>query len=142
MFESVRMWFKKLGEETHLFEHTEDETIHVSLASLLYHIISADNLESNKEKQVFSDILQKEFHLNEEQIGMLYQNVKTLQTDFHDDLKTINEHLIQNPHLRMIFMQKLIHLMSLDGVTDNELDIFHDAMVVVFPELNDENKLG
>ena len=141
MFESVRKWLDSLEEQSKLFDHAEDEAIHIALASLLYHIISVDNLTSEKEKHKFSQILNDEFNLKPEQIASLYSYVKTLQTDIHDDLKTIKEHLKENPHIRMTLMQKLIHLMSLDGVTDGELDIFHDAMTVVFPELVDKSEL-
>ena len=126
-----------MNEHSELFDHKDEEAVHVALASLLYHIISVDKLESDKEKHHFSSILKEEFNLTGAQVVSLYEQVKTLKTDFHEDLKTISEHLTNNPHLRMSFMEKLIHLMSIDGVSDNELAIFNDALNVVFPELQE-----
>lgn len=125
-----------MDEHSELFDHTDEEAVHIALASLLYHIVSADKLESDKEKHLFSDILKEEFNLTSQQVIMLYDYARTLKTDFHEDLKTISEHLMKKPQLRMSFMEKLIHLMSLDGVSEKELVIFNDTIKVVFPELN------
>jgi uncharacterized tellurite resistance protein B-like protein len=135
MFESIKSWFEAMNEHSEHFDHKDEEAVHVALASLLYHIISVDNLQSDKEKHLFSSILREEFNLNSEQVISLYDQVKTLETDFHQDLATISEHLVKNPHLKMSFMEKLIHLMSVDGITEKELVIFNDAIKVVFPEI-------
>jgi uncharacterized tellurite resistance protein B-like protein len=51
MFESLKHWFENLPHADHLFEHPEAEQIHVALASVLYHVIAADQLESSNEKR-------------------------------------------------------------------------------------------
>ncbi len=135
MLESFKKWFESYDGEVSQFNHAEDETIHVALASLLYHIISADDLASDKEKHKFSSILHEEFNLDEEQVSHLYSFVKTLQTDLRSDLNTVNLYLKEKPHLRMDFMSKLNQLIAVDGVKTNELEIFHDAMKVIFPEV-------
>jgi uncharacterized tellurite resistance protein B-like protein len=135
MFDAYKDWLKTTEEPQKLFDHNDEQEIHIALAHLLYHIISIDNLESDREKAKFSQILKDEFDLNHEQINHLYHYVEKLNTDFHNDLNTINSHLLNNPHLRMEFMQKLIHMMSLDGVKNAELDVFYEAMKVIFPEL-------
>ena len=136
MFDAFKDWLKLGDHPQKLFDHSDEQEIHVALAHLLFHIISIDNLESNREKQKFCEIMSEEFELNDDQISRLYHYVESLNSDFHNDLQTINEHLKHNPHLRMAFMQKIIHMMSLDGVSNAELDVFYDAMRVVFPELN------
>ncbi len=141
MFESLKTWLDSLEKESKLFNHADEESIHIALASLLYHIINSDNLPSEREKHKFSQILREEFGLADSQVSSLYHSVKNLKTDIHTDLKTIEEHLKDKPYLRMIFMQKLIQLISIDGVTSKEMDIFYDAMKVVFPELSDDNEL-
>jgi uncharacterized tellurite resistance protein B-like protein len=135
MFEAYKNWLKASEQPQKLFDHNDDQAIHVALAHLLYHIISIDNLESEREKSKFSQIMKDEFDLNHDQVSHLYHYVEALNSNFHDDLETINSHLVDNPHLRMEFMQKLIHMMSLDGVSNEELDVFYEAMRVIFPEL-------
>jgi len=127
--------FKSLQEESKLFDHPEDEAIHLALAAVLYHIISADNPESSKELQRFSLILQQEFDLDEKQVDHLYQSVKTSTSDMSTDLETINHYLKSNPMIRMNFMDKLNQLVGIDGVLDVELDIFNEALHVIFPEI-------
>jgi len=138
MFKSLKHLFESFETESKLFNHADDEAIHVALASLLYHVISSNGVESAKEKHEFSEILKKEFTLNDAQIASLYKQVKTLNNDSTDDLHTINHYLKKNPTSRMLFMGKLNHLISLDGVNSRELDFFTHAKKVLFPTLSDE----
>tara|TARA_R110001592_G_scaffold1001_1_gene5883 strand:+ start:874 stop:1299 length:426 start_codon:yes stop_codon:yes gene_type:complete len=138
MFKSLKHLFESFETESTLFNHADDEAIHVALASLLYHILSCDGEESAKEKHEFSEILRKEFTLNNAQIASLYNQVKMLNNDSTDDLYTIDQYLKKNPTSRMLFMEKLNHLISLDGVKSRELDFFAKAKEVLFPALSDE----
>ncbi len=139
MFESLKSWLESEDSQSKLFNHPDDEAIHVALASVLYHIISADHVENDKEKHQFSLIMSCEFDLGDEQISDLYRYVKTLQSDLDTDLNTVNEYLKTSPHLRMNLMSKLNHLIAVDGVESSELQIFNDAMGVLFPELADHD---
>jgi len=140
MFESLKHWFESSSNENKLFDHADDETIHIALASLLYRVISSDEKETHKEKHEFAEILKTEFDLNDAQIANLYNQVKQLTSDISNDLETIDHYLKHNPNLRMMFMNKLNHLISLDGVTSNEMDVFYKAQKVLFPELSDESE--
>jgi uncharacterized tellurite resistance protein B-like protein len=140
MFESFKKWFNSLGNVASEFNHPDDEAIHVALASLLYHIISADNLASDKEKHKFFAILHDEFELTQQQVSSLYTFVKTLNTDLRRDLDTVNHYLRENPHVRMTFMSKLNQLIAVDGVKNSELEVFYDAMKVIFPEIAEKKQ--
>ena len=135
MFESLKHWFENLPHADHLFEHPEVEKIHVALASVLYHIITADQLASHNEMKKFQEILTNEFNMTSDQISTLYGYVKTLKSDLKTDLKTVEEYLKQNPALRMRFMGKLNQLICVDGTKNDEIEIFYDAMKVIFPEV-------
>lgn len=135
MFESLKHWLESLDNESKLFNHQDDEAVHIALASLLHHIISADNLESAKEKHKFSTILKEEFNLNDEQIDHLYEHTKATSSDLKSDLQTINQHLKDKPALRMHFMEKINQLIDIDRVKESELEIFYETLHVVFPEI-------
>lgn len=135
MFESLTHWFDSLEKESKLFNNTDEETLHSALASVLYHLIAADKQVLSKEKQKFSKILKQEFDLEDEQVSHLYQAAKSSTSDLHDDLQTVNHYLKQNPALRMNFMNKLNQLIDIDGVQDRELEIFYEALHMVFPEV-------
>jgi uncharacterized tellurite resistance protein B-like protein len=137
MFESVKHWFESIGEENHLFDHTDDESVHLALASVLYHIINAGHHESRKEVREFRQLLKEELKLNDEQANYLHTAVESANSNFVDDLKIINEHLKQKPMVKLIFMQKLIQLISIDGILDDELSEFYDVLHVIFPEIRE-----
>ena len=74
--------------------------------------------------------------LSGEQVSALYQTVKTLKSNIRSDLNTVNIYLKNNPNLRMGLMSKFNRLMCVDGIKSKEIEIFHDAISVLFPEIN------
>jgi uncharacterized tellurite resistance protein B-like protein len=137
MFDSITHWFDSLQQQSRLFDHADDEILHGALASLLYHVISADNHLDVREKREFTRIMQAEFDLNDDQVEHLYQVAKSSTNDIKSDLHTINRYLKRNPALRMIFMRKLLQLIDVDGVQPPQLDIFYAALHEVFPEVRE-----
>ncbi|MCK4707460.1 MAG: TerB family tellurite resistance protein [Gammaproteobacteria bacterium] len=135
MFESLTHWFDSLGKESKLFNNPQEEVLQSALASVLYHLISVDQQVGNREKQKFDTILKQQFDLSDQQISHLYQAAKSSTSDLHTDLQTVNHYLKQTPALRMNFMDKLNQLIDINGVQDSELDIFYEALHLVFPEL-------
>ncbi len=135
MFDSIKHWFDSLQQQSRLFEHADDEILHGALASVLYHVISADHHLDARKKHEFARILQQEFTLDDAQVEHLYQAAKGSSTDIHSDLHTINIYLKRNPAVRMTFMRKLLQLIDIEGVYPDELDIFFEALHEVFPEV-------
>ena len=139
MFESLTHWFDTLKNQSKLFDHRDDEILHSALASVLYHVISADQHVDAKEKHEFERILKQEFDLNDEQVDHLYRAAKGSTADLHGDLHTINFYLKHNPAVRMTFMRKLLQLVDVDGAHREELDLFYETLHEVFPEVKDLN---
>lgn len=137
MFDSLKHWFESIKEGSRLFDHPDDEMLHSALASVLYHVISADAHVIGKEKNKFEAILKKEFELNDEQIEHLYQAAKTSASDIHSDLHTINLHLKQTPLVRMNFMQQIVQLADANGLKKENLDVFYETLHEIFPEVKD-----
>lgn len=135
MFDSLKHWFDSLKEESKLFDHRDDEILHIALASVLYHVISADQHVNAREKHEFDRILKQEFDLNDEQINHLYVAAKGSTADIHGDLHTINFYLKRNPVMRMTFMRKLLQLIDVHGTHGKELTLFFETLHEVFPEV-------
>jgi uncharacterized tellurite resistance protein B-like protein len=135
MFDSIKQWFDSLKQESLLFEHADDEVLHSALASVLYHVISADKHVDARKKHEFDRILKQEFDLDDRQVEHLYRASKASTADVHGDLHTINFYLKRNPAVRMNFMRKLLQLIDIDGVYPQEMDIFFEALHEVFPEV-------
>ena len=137
MFESITHWFDTLKNESKLFDHPEDEILHSALASVLYHVISADQHVDAKEKHEFDRILKQEFDLSDEQVDHLYRAAKGSTADVHGDLHTINFYLKPKPAVRMTFMRKLLQLVDIHGAHREQLDLFYETLHEVFPEVKD-----
>jgi uncharacterized tellurite resistance protein B-like protein len=135
MFDSIKHWFDSLQQQSHLFEHNDDEVLHSALASVLYHVLSADQHLGVREKHEFQRILKQEFELDDDQVEHLYLAARGSASDVHSDLHTVNFYLKHNPAVRMTFMRKLLQLIDADGVHPRELDIFYEALHEVFPEV-------
>jgi len=135
MFDSIKHWFDSLGRQSLLFEHSDDEILHSALASVLYHLLSADRHLAVREKHEFQRILKQEFELDDDQVEHLYLAARGSSADFHSDLHTINFYLKHNPAVRMTFMRRLLQLIDADGVDARELDIFYQTLHEVFPEV-------
>ena len=135
MFDSIKHWFDSLERQSHLFEHSDDEILHSALASVLYHVLSADQRLGVREKHEFQRILKQEFELDDDQVEHLYLAARGSSADFHSDLHTINFYLKHNPAVRMTFMRKLLQLIDVEGVDARELDIFYQTLHEVFPEV-------
>lgn len=133
MFESVKAWLH--AEHPHSFNHHEDVKLHAALASLLFHIMDADHRRTPKEKHLFTEIMCEELEVTPEQADELYARAKTLKSDLKTDLDTVASFLKETPTVRMGFMQKLNHMIHVDGVQTEELAVFYEAMAAIFPEI-------
>jgi uncharacterized tellurite resistance protein B-like protein len=140
MFESLTHWFDSLKQESKLFDHPDDEMLHCALASVLYHIISADQHVDAREKHEFDRLLKQEFDLNDEQVDHLYRAAKGSTADVHGDLHTLNSYLKHNPGVRLTFMRKLMQLVDVHGADKQKLDLFYETLHEVFPEVKDLNQ--
>ena len=136
MFDSIKHWFDSLGQQGRLFEHSDDELLHSALASVLYHVISADHIDARKQHE-FQRILQQEFELDDDQVAHLYHAARASAADVHGDLHTLNFYLKSDPVMRMTFMRKLLQLVDVEGVHARELELFYEALHEVFPEVKD-----
>jgi uncharacterized tellurite resistance protein B-like protein len=137
MFDSLKHWFDSLKQESLLFEHRDDEVLHSALASVLYHVISADQHVDARKKREFDRILKQELDLDDEQIDYLYRAAKASTADARGDLHTLDFYLKHNPAVRMTFMRKLLQLIDIEGVYPQELDVFFEALHEVFPEVKE-----
>ncbi|HEY5738495.1 MAG TPA: TerB family tellurite resistance protein [Gammaproteobacteria bacterium] len=137
MFDSLKHWLDTLKQESRLFTHADEEVLHAALASLLFHVISADQQVGDREKREFTRIMKQEFDLNAEQIEHLFQAASASAGDPQADLRTIAAHLKRNPSVRMSFMKKLLQLIDVDGTRSDELKLFYDALREIFPGVSE-----
>jgi uncharacterized tellurite resistance protein B-like protein len=137
MFESLLHWIHSIEEDSKLFRDAEDEVLHSAVASLLYHFIHLETRHGGREKHEFERLMRREFDLGQEQIDHLYEAAKTATADLHGDLQTINSHLKNKPATKMRFMQMLLRLINIHGTHPAELELFHETLHEVFPEVRD-----
>ena len=137
MFESVKHWLQSLEQGSHWFEHADDAVLHVALASVLYHAVSENPKLASREKHHFADILHRECELDAATIDHLWEVASASTSDYHGDLHIVHEHLKDNPAVRMDFLKKLLEVVDIHGVQEGELELFHEAVHELFPEIKE-----
>lgn len=137
MFDSIKHWFDTLEQQGRLFEHPEDHGLQAALASVLYHVISADQHLDARKKHEFERVLKQELQLDDDRAEHLYLAARDSSGDLHADLHTVNFYLKRNPMVRLEFMRKLLQLIDVEGTDPRELEIFYQALHEVFPEVKD-----
>ena len=136
MFDTLKHWFESLTEDSKLFDHRDDEILHVALASVLYHLLSADpHGIDQRDRREFDRVMREELDLNQAQIDHLYAAARSSSADIHGDLHTIHFYLKHNPAVRMTFMRKLLQLVDVHGTHEPELALFYETLHEVFPEV-------
>ncbi len=111
-----------------------EEFNRIALASLLFHVIKADGAETDKEKRKFQQIMKEQFDLQPEAIADLYRRVKASESDLTADRTTLRDRLKDAPQVRRSLMNTLNSMINIDGVSPQELEVFEQAMRVMFPE--------
>lgn len=139
MFETIKHWLEDSHNHSKLFDHEDEELLHVALASLLYRMMTADDNETFQEKHEFARILKHEFDLTNSQIEALHTRVKSISCPLDHDLETIAEYLKNKPMVKLNFMDMLNRMMSIDGFDPRAMDIFNCAQRVLFPEFKEDN---
>ena len=137
MFESIKHWLDTLEQQGCLFDHPEDPGLQAALASVLYHVISADQHLDTRKKHEFKRMLGQSLGLDDAQTEALYHAASASSGDLHGDLHTINFFLKRNPVARLDFMRRLMQLIDVEGVDSREMDIFFEALHEFFPEIRD-----
>jgi uncharacterized tellurite resistance protein B-like protein len=137
MFDSIKHWFDTLEQQGRLFDHPEDHGLRAALASVLFHVISADNHLDARKKHEFKRILKQELQLDDDTAEHLYQAARGSSGDLHADLHTVNFYLKPRPLVRLEFMRKLLQLIDVEGTDPRELEVFFEALHEVFPEVKD-----
>lgn len=137
MFDSIKHWFDSLEQQGHLFDHPGEHGLQAALASVLYHVISADQHPDARQKREFARILKQELQLGDAEVEQLYAAARASSGDLHADLHTVNFYLKRKPLVRLEFMRRLMQLIDVEGTYPQELDIFFEALHEIFPEVKD-----
>lgn len=135
MLESLKHWFTSIPEQSRLFRDSDDEMLHSALASLLWHFIALDDRHNDRAKHEFDRLMMMECGLDQEQSDYLWQAASSATGSLSEDLETINDHMKENPSLRLRFMQQLLELIDIHGIHTDELELFYTTLHEVFPEV-------
>ena len=137
MFDSIKHWFESLEQQGRMFDHPESEALHAALASVFIHALDAGDHPDARKKREFSRLLKQELGVGDQQVEHLYRAARGSSGELRDDLHTINRYLNTNPMVRLAFMQKLMQLIDVEGVEQQEMKVFFEALHEFFPEVKD-----
>ena len=114
----LREWFDELGHLNHLDK--KDITLQRAFAVVIYHVINADKVETEKEKKRFSSFFKNDFSLDDLEIDQLHREASQFDKDFDTYLDVLKEKIGAYPEVELKLMQTLNSIMVTEGFNEKE----------------------
>ncbi len=105
----LREWFDELGHLDHL--NVEDHTLQRAFAVVIYHVINADKIETDREKKRFSEFFLNDFGLDDLEIYKLHKEASQFDKDFDTYLDVLKEKIGAYPEVEVKLLKTLNSIM-------------------------------
>lgn len=122
MLTKLKSWLENLDQDDDLDKH--DTKVQKIFAIVIFHVIKADGVESEKEKEQFSTYFEGQFELDEKAVTQLYEDVSVLEGDFDYHLKALQELIGNSPGIKVKLMHAINTLIQSDKIDDREYRVF------------------
>ena len=126
----LRAWFDELGHLDHL--NTEDTTLQRAFAVVIHHVIKADDVETEKEKNRFASFFKNDFGMNNEQIDQLHEEASQFDGEFDTYLDVLKEKISAYPEVELKLMQTLNSMMGTHKFSPKEFAVFENIRKALF----------
>ncbi|GAA0406023.1 hypothetical protein GCM10009133_13350 [Cocleimonas flava] len=126
----LREWFDELGHLNHLDK--KDITLQRAFAVVIYHVINADKVETEKEKKRFSSFFKNDFSLDNLEIDQLHREASQFDKDFDTYLDVLKEKIGAYPEVELKLMQTLNSIMVTEGFNEKEFLEFEKIRDALF----------
>ncbi len=126
----LKAWFDKLVHLDHL--NTEDETLKRAFAVVIFHVIKADNKETDKEKQRFVEFFKDDFELKEDEIEQLHEDASQFDDHYENYLDILKEKISAYPEVEMKLMRNLNSILSSQKFSKEEFEVFEEVTQKLF----------
>lgn len=127
----LKAWFDHLGSLDHL--NKKDATLQRAFAVVIYHTITADDIETSKEKKRFASFFKHDFGLTDEQISELHDEASRFDGDFEIYLDVLKEKIAIYPEIELKLMQTLNGMLSSHSFNEKEYAVFERIKLALFP---------
>lgn len=128
----LRAWF---DTPYHPELDRQDATLQRAFAVVIYHVISADQVETDKEKQRFNAFFKTDFGLNDEQVSQLHDEASKFNGDFETYLEVLQEKLADFPGVELRLMRALNSMMTSHKFEPREYAAFERIRDALFPKV-------
>ena len=126
----LRAWFDELGHLDHLDTH--DHTLQRAFAVVIYHVINADEIETEREKKRFREFFENDFGLNDLEIYKLHKEASQFDEDFDTYLDVLKEKISAYPGVEMKLMKTLNLIMVSQSFNEKEFTEFEKIRDALF----------
>ena len=126
----LRAWFDHLGNLDHLDK--QDATLKRAFAVVIYHTITADGVETDKEKERFASFFKYDFGLNDDQVSRLHDEASQFDGDFEIYLDVLKEKIAVYPEIELKLMQTLNGMLSSHSFNEKEYAVFERIKQALF----------
>ena len=111
------------------------ERLRESFATLLVYGIKADNVISEREKEIFCSLMEEHCDVEYHESIEFLLNSNPTQEDIEKHTQIINDFLEDNPMQKMHILECLNHIIYSDGIASNEYNVFEKLRDRLFPNI-------
>jgi uncharacterized tellurite resistance protein B-like protein len=132
MLSAIRRFVADLASDTSEEPLDDDARLRLAAAAILYHVIAADGVVSDGEREALRSVLREQYELDERDADELFDHARTADleaVDFYGFTSTLKQRLDDSGR------RKLIELMWRMVFADGHADEFEDNIVWRVAEL-------
>lgn len=129
----LKAWFDKIAHLDHL--NAEDHTLQRAFAVVIYHVIKANNKETEKEKQRFIEFFKNDFELDDNAIEQLHGEASQFDDDFENYLDVLKDKISAYPDVEMKLMRNLNSIVNSQNFSKEEFAVFDQVTHALFPNV-------
>lgn len=126
----LREWFDELGHLDHL--DVKDHTLQRAFAVVIYHVINADDIETERERKRFRDFFKNDYGLDDLGIYILHKEASKFDKDFDVYLDVLKEKIGAYPEVEAKLMKTLNSIMVTEKFNEKEYAEFEKIRDALF----------
>jgi len=124
MFKTLKEWLANISEKPDVDDALEKMKTQVGV--ILYHVIIADEQQTDEECELFCKLFKSRFNEEETAIRQRFDQLRRLEGTLGVQVDVIKKHLSDDGKDYMELMKIVNDMINVDGIDDREYQVFSE----------------